>query len=263
VGLEIVEPARADYTVRQQGAQTAVVPNIQGRRTKDGKVREADLLTMKERTETRASRHERRLTYNAKADNLLRVAAKCEADAEGTVVVKPQLWLAEGKADKRGVRQLKLPDPSLRLHDKDWVVIRIPNTNKFAIDVTVLYLDSDRQLEPLFPSRDKGESNRIRPGETAYISELGINANTVGPEQVVILAVRARSKDPVEFTDLARQPRDSATVKKLQSSPLGRVMTKAVFKLGETRGSTTEEAQEFGVKLIPYIAVAEKRAKEK
>jgi hypothetical protein len=92
----------------------------------------------------------------------------------------------------------------IRLHDGDKIVATITNSSRFAIDLTMLYIDSAFAIDEFFPITDFGEKNRIPPGGTTKRVTGEITVDTYGPESFLFIAAKAMAKEPVSFGFLAQ-----------------------------------------------------------
>jgi hypothetical protein len=88
------------------------------------------------------------------------------------------------------------------LHAGDALYFEIENTAPLPVDVTLLFIDSQYGIRPLYPK--PGFSNRI---ERRLSIQLGsIDTETVGIERVLAIAVESPSNSPqIDFSFLAQK----------------------------------------------------------
>lgn len=120
----------------------------------------------------------------AKVVNLLRVAAQTAA---GPVAQKLDVRISGQRAGKRfDFNPTQIPS----LRDGDKLELRINNRHTRPIDVTILLIDSQYGITPLFPQG--GEDNRIPAGgEFSPTGTIDITVDTVGRESLMVIAVEA------------------------------------------------------------------------
>lgn len=120
----------------------------------------------------------------AKVVNLLRVAAQT---AGGPVAQKLDVRIAGQRAGKRfDFNPTQVPS----LRDGDKLELRINNRHTRPVDVTILLIDSQYGITPLFPQG--GEDNRIPAGgEFSPTGTIDITVDTVGRESLMVIAVEA------------------------------------------------------------------------
>jgi len=136
------------------------------------------------------------------------------------------------------------------VHVKDFVAFDLRNESDVPIDVTILYLDSNFEIDAVFPV--KGEKNRITPGEALQpliISK--ISNKTLGYEYAVVIAVENKGNDPIEFTALSPTRRSLATSQKQIETPLGRMLSDSVLGGGTKRSVNQNLFQSYAVDLLP------------
>jgi hypothetical protein len=252
------DPGKADWLLRKKGDRVVLVPAV-GKPTVDddpgnrafGPVPQ-DGRFGKWLTE--------RLNRIARAQNLRKLAAQLGGEDEG-VKVRTELWLAPDRKDRKGSIQLPWPDSNLRLYDGDRLIFRLNNPNKFPIDVTLLTIDSNHKISVLWPDE---EVNRIRPGETELAAPIKLSADTTGQEHFVVIAVRGRSREPVDFRGLAQpgleRSRSTSGQKLGMASAFGQVLDRALYGQGKTRAASREALAELTGELIPYRMMKGKRS---
>ncbi|HEY4251406.1 MAG TPA: caspase family protein [Roseomonas sp.] len=101
------------------------------------------------------------------------------------------------------------PGQAVAVSAGDRVEVAVRNTGQRAIDVSVLYVDANRDPVAIFPG--PGETARIAPSIGAFRRGLTINVTTTGVEKLFVLATTAEPQAPVEnFTFLAERSSDAA-----------------------------------------------------
>jgi len=142
------------------------------------------------------------------------------------------------------------------LKDGDRVVVEFSNQGRRALDFTILYVDADHGITCLFPKF--GELNRFEPGESERL-RLQINAETVGREHLVTIAVRATGQ-PVDFAFL-QQPslrQDQSRGNEHEpESPLRELCKSALYGVGQTRGVTVDAWSNYEIRSISWTISAE------
>lgn len=187
--------------------------------------------------------------------NLRRIAGQPAApDSEAGEVdgdtfeprMRVSLLRASGQTSGEWVRV----SPGEKLYDGDHLRIKMENTGRVPLDVTLLVLDADFGIASLFPKTSEVMDNRLGPGQTLTLgtdprSPVVVNVgDTAGPEYLIAIAVPAgRSRLPVEFSwleqpALARAKSTAQTRGRGDSlqTPLGRLLATACYGEGGTRG---------------------------
>jgi hypothetical protein len=175
----------------------------------------------------------RQLNRLARAHNLLTLASR---PAKATGVDVELLIAGRGR-------------PERIAYHAEAVHLHIRNRSPLAQDVTVLYLDGDRELACLFPNVERQEVNRLQPGEQ-QVCRCTASAEKVVAEQFVVIAVPANGP-VVHFAHLAlptpRGPRERAG----QANGLEQLFTQAVFGGGQRGLARTEETPAPTLQLVP------------
>ncbi|GAI90894.1 unnamed protein product, partial [marine sediment metagenome] len=114
--------------------------------------------------------------------------------------------------------------------------IRMRNTGRSALDVTLLMLDASFGIDALFPSA--GQYGRLRPSEHHSI-DLEIIGDTMGKEHFVVIAVP--SQKGVQRADFAWLAQPALRLEERTRggggrTPLEELLATAVFAEGKTRG---------------------------
>jgi hypothetical protein len=78
------------------------------------------------------------------------------------------------------------------LHDGDRLSITLHNNRRVALDVTLLWADSQYGVNTLFPNR-RGDTNRIGAGASVVVDDIHIASDsTAGREHLLLIAIAAR-----------------------------------------------------------------------
>jgi hypothetical protein len=161
----------------------------------------------------------------------------------------------------------ELPIRDATAHPGDRLRVQVTNEGGSAADVTVLFVDSKYGITPLFP-RSKTD-NRILPGDSLRASgDLGLDAEDVGREHVVVIAARARpQQEYANFTFLAQpnlaRSRDEAragsrATQDVFNSPFGKLLQQAFYGDG-ARGEPAEAAGECAFAHVSWQVAPGKR----
>ena len=149
---------------------------------------------------------EDRLGTISRAEMLKRVAAG-SANAEeslGTAVVDVgvEIFKYTSLTDKNPRRVAY--GPGIQLQAGDIVAFKVTNRSRVAkIYFTLLFIDAQYGIDALYPG-DAEIAKPINPGEEFVTKRLRVNARTVGTENLVAIAVKAKG-DPTDFTWLAQR----------------------------------------------------------
>jgi hypothetical protein len=131
----------------------------------------------------------------------------------------------------------------LTLRSGDVIAFEIRNPNAYAIDATLLFVDSAYGIEAYWPEPGTVLNNRIPPGKSVVTPRGEINAETIGIEHMLVLAVQAGAR-PVDFSCLAQPSLDRArgtsvtgsSVDEALATPLGQFLAVASYTNDEAHG---------------------------
>lgn len=130
-----------------------------------------------------------------------------------------------------------------RLRAGDVVRFAVANKGDRPADVTLLYLDAEYGIKVLYPAQ--GQLNRLEPGDVLRSEDLAptnggilLDANTVGVERLIVLAVSARPHgSQVDFAFLAQTGTQSRSgADSVLEDWLSQVVTSGQYR-SVTRGS--------------------------
>jgi len=182
----------------------------------------------------------------ARASALLRLHSESTHDA------KVQIATSLLKMDsERSATGTPIAGAAKQINVGDYVSFEIRNLGDSAIDVTILYLDSELDIDALFPT--KGENNRVLPRGTLPRYTFRVASTKSGWEYAVIIAVENHSKEPIEFTALAPSRRSVATSAKQLDHPLGRLLDQALEDRGKRRSAGNEIIRSYTVDILPIF----------
>jgi hypothetical protein len=143
----------------------------------------------------------------SKASNLLRVANFFGSkDSDG---VAKGLEVTATVIRRDGSAPAPLDTASLpQFRDGDQVKFVFHNKGRAAVDLTALYLDSQYGISAEYPAR--GRLNRLEPNEKDSLT-LRLNADTVGTERLMVLAVEAQPQSATSDFSFLAQPKLPST----------------------------------------------------
>jgi hypothetical protein len=190
------------------------------------------------------------LTRVARARQLMHLSSP-SADAGSGLDVKVELVRYASETAKYGT--VVTPGRTGRvLHHGDVVSFRITNPNKFPVDVSLLFVDSQYGITCLFPERGAIDDNRLPPSRTIEIPRIGVSDSTTGPEQVIAIAVRS-SLEHQDFRCLEQDSLERLRGTGGMNSPLGRLLQTTIYGEGETRGLSRTALSAYRVTTLPWL----------
>lgn len=198
----------------------------------------------------------------ARAANLRRIA-ELETGGNGDIPLDVRV---ERLVDQRRGRYSPLsiaPTPEVR--NDDLVRVVITNPAKSSVDVTVLYVQTDGKIKCFFPD-DLTDSNRLGPGESYTIRGIRIDDQTIGLEDLIVIAVPRASSGtlPASFAFLSQPSLQRASETQRSrgaedpawTSPLGVLSRGLVFnEPGVSRGATPDDLKSFAVFRVSWNVV--------
>lgn len=137
------------------------------------------------------------------------------------------------------------------LRDGETVAFRVTNRSKCEADVTLLFVDSCFGISAIFPEPGTIDDNRLQPGQALTTPKLAVNTETVGPEQLIVIAVRS-SVQRQDFTALAQESLGQMRGTPAMQSPLGELLATAMFGQGTTRGLARQAGREYRTLMVPW-----------
>ena len=131
------------------------------------------------------------------------------ATGRGLTSAPPLTMTVDRRAADGGCGAVKPPephDPATGISPCDQIWLTITNTGGKAQDVSVLYLTTGFEVQPIWPFQNL--SNRLAPGETAEVGMQIVEGSVAGLEEIWVLAVPADPDAPrVDLTRLASPER--------------------------------------------------------
>jgi hypothetical protein len=192
----------------------------------------------------------------------LRNLAGLMGNGDGTVRLELEV---EKLVDRRRLQFSPLLSETPEVRDGDILRVKITNPTKSFVDVTVLYVQSDQQIDCFFP---RGmDFNRLGPGESHFISGIKINVDTVGLEDLMVIGVAATGSGvPASFAFLRQPSLEQAQQERASrggadpswNSPLGLLTRGRMFDPSLTsRGASTETLESFTIRRLSWNVVKE------
>jgi hypothetical protein len=174
----------------------------------------------------------------AKATNLLKLAAG-SAEFNGAIAVDVMVRPGSAKSEFVPVNWASRPD----LVNGNEFRIDIANASKVPLDVTLLYIDTQWGVTPLYP-QTPGRNNRINPGARDRIGggglngTLTVNADPAGIEHLLVIAVPAQAEDLLADYSFLSQPSLDASRGNAWAVPRGARFSDLLVSAGFTGGIT-------------------------
>jgi hypothetical protein len=193
----------------------------------------------------------------ARVRNLLAVAQPFGTSEKSAAAERPdfavgfEMLRLRDKQDRQGERLAA--ERGIVLKPNDWVAWRITNQGTSAADVTLLFVDSQLAIVPLFPRPNTIGDNRLEAGASFLTAPVRVTAKTTGREQVVAIAVKSQGP-PRDFLFLSQASLTSslATRGSEDDSPLAQLLKFANYRVGGTRGVDQATLQSYSVQFIPW-----------
>ncbi len=149
-----------------------------------------------------------------------------------------------------------------KLTTGDIVDFRMANKGRTAADVTLLFLDSEWGITAMYPP--PGRLNRIEAGGTDSV-QVEINADTLGVERMLTIAVQAQAKQALaDFSFLAQPRLDKTRGSRDASGSMEALMAEAGFAdKGASRGVSLSksDAQTTRMQLFSWETVTPQKGK--
>jgi hypothetical protein len=173
--------------------------------------------------------------------------------------IDAQLLLLADEEDEEG-DELKWKSHGLKLHEGDIIALDLANTGTVQADVTVLFLDSQFGIEPLFPSPDTVADNRLPPGESLRVGPMQVQGNSVGFEHLLVIVTNGQGQ-PLDFSWLAQDSLEQARAiggagaQASQSTALGQLLSHALYREGSERGLKMADAADVAFRAISWETI--------
>lgn len=191
-----------------------------------------------------------------RAQNLLRLAGGASGETGAVDLVLETIRYRDPR-DRQGQAVL-FEGAGPRFQAGDLIGWRIVNRGREAVDLTLLYIDSQFAVQAVFPRpRAVGVNNRLAAGESYATPPVEVTDDTLGQEHLVVIAVPGEGPQR-DFRCLA-EPNLAAARGQTRGgqsaleSPLGKLLEYAAFNEGEaTRGVRRVELDESRLMLISW-----------
>ncbi len=148
------------------------------------------------------------------------------------------------------------------LHVGDSVAFRARNTGVTPVDVTLLFIDSQYGIKAVFPARDAEADGRLDRGAVVTTPRMTINADTLGLEQIVALAVQA-SSIRTDFRYLEQPNLELARTRGSAgqgTSALEQLLNATMYGQGTTRGLAAREVGRHAIRMVTWRTEASSRS---
>ena len=254
---EVKDPAKADWVLRIHKDEVFMVSAAEfSAKTVD---RDATALGPFKINKDLGDKLDQSFKAIVRVENLKKIGVS-SLDAAQKIKLDVDVLLLKDKADVKG-KTLKWDSTGMTLFDKDWFKVRMVNKSSFNVDVTLLFIDSGYGIGTLNPG------TRQRMGEPYLTDPENISTEkTKGQEHLLIIAVKATGPKPADFSFLAQDtlPRGTPpTAARAGQTPLEALLRAKALGEGNTRSVPSRAAEEYTVRLIPWITVDGERSKGK
>jgi hypothetical protein len=183
-----------------------------------------------------------RLMRIARASNLARLSAYVDPEAglqigvlryESDAVVTPTPLLAGSG------------EPSVKAGEQLQFVVK--NTGKVPLDVTLLYIDANFGILPLFPKTDTALDNRLDPGQERALDREDITADPLGWESVIAIGVESTPRHQNFLLLTQDSLPDARRSSDSLRSPVRALLESAVYGAGAVRGTPEDDRGRFAI----------------
>jgi hypothetical protein len=138
--------------------------------------------------------------------------------------------------------------PSVR--DGDEIIFTVTNRSVKAVDVTMLYIDSNDRISVLYPMIPGG-SNRIEQGGHHSV-RAGVTSRTTGLEQLVVVAMAAKPLTPrADFSFLAYDAPVAARASEPEATGVMSVFQQAGFAVPTSRELPSDITNQVDASIFP------------
>jgi hypothetical protein len=186
----------------------------------------------------------------ARAQNLLALASAGAGETAESAGVEVEVEIRKVRDDRDLKGKVMTGTGRLpRLRAGERIRYHIHNRGKTAVDVTLLVVASDYRIWSAFPEKGSQTNNRVQPGEWTHTDVLQMDADTLGVEHLIALAVEGTGRQQVDFACLEEDSWEAARGARRGGAdgadalghPLGKLLSHALFRQGQTRGAPTAE----------------------
>jgi hypothetical protein len=237
--VQRVNPGDADWFLRLAGDRVLLVPG-----TRDTAPRPDSSAPADKRFDVGAADDPRlaqlladQLKRIARAANLSRLSTYVDPEADLQILVRRY------KSDPATAEPLPAANGSTDVTAGEHLQFIVRNTGKTPLDITVLYVDANFGIWPLYPASESALDNRLAPGDQRALDPVEITADPIGWESVVAIGVEATPRHE-NFLMLAQDSLAEARRSSSQpTSPLRALLESAVYG---TRGATVDPDEDRG-----------------
>lgn len=208
-----------------------------------------------------------RLSRIARANNLLKIAGEMtgerkrglysDASKSNSTDLRAELVRLDSDQDTEG-KPVEWRRDGVLLKEGELMAVKLHNASRHAVDFTVLFVDSSHGIKPVYPSPETVVDNRLGPDGTFTLGPLLVEADSVGLEHLIIIALKADGP-PVDFSwlsqDSLEQARAAGAKRGSQPAwegPLGQLFQQALYAPGQTRGLKMADAAPTSVQSITW-----------
>jgi hypothetical protein len=199
-----------------------------------------------------------------RAQNLLQVAQRFEREQRGrrsALSLSLELLRFDDESDRQG-KAVIWQSGGIRFQPGDLLGVRLRNQSREAADVTLLFIDSNYGISPLFPASETID-NRLRRIDPPLLLRYRVNDDSLGLEHLVLIAVKAQPMTPfAHFTFLAQPSLERARsaspgdAERTVDSPLGSLFQSAVFGSPDgQRGILKAAAASYALRAIHFEVI--------
>ena len=135
-------------------------------------------------------------------------------------------------------------EPSVKAGERLQFIVK--NTGKVPLDVTLLYIDANFGIWPLFPKIDNELDNRLEPAQAQTLEPVGITADPLGWESVVAIGVESTPRHE-NFLLLAQESLVDARSSDWPPSPVRKLLESAVYGTRAARADAGEDRGRFAI----------------
>lgn len=134
----------------------------------------------------------------------------------------------------------------------DNVDVRITNRGRDAVDITLLYIDSDFGITALYPEPGTKTDNTLTSGQS-YTEPLSVEGEQTGVERVVVIAVKHQDQ-AVDFTWLAQPTIDKERKKGAgeAATPLDELLESSLYGEGNAKGVRRRDLGDYTIRAISW-----------
>jgi hypothetical protein len=190
----------------------------------------------------------------ARVENLLSLASPLAGDSFSNSEVRLTIEPLRFRDSKTRKGEVVDWGSGRTLNAGDIVGFRVKNQSRFAVDVTLLFVDSDYGISAFFPEFPGAGANRVPPGRELLSPRAEVTKSN-GAEHIVVIAVKAE-KTSLDFTCLAQSGLENARALdgggRALDSPLGQLLQSSLFGAGGRRGLRSVATANYSIRLISW-----------